>query len=255
MILEIMTIGRKPVEIILDEVAYEKIKEYQWRVKRKKEEYYFYTFVDGKVRGINSILYDSIDDPIVIHKNGIPYDFRSENIEVMSRSDFMHGCRKSNQKKRSQYKNVTWSELKQKWITRIIKDSEVAYERYFQDEYDAAIVADYEMRKLYGEYAMLNFPDIEADELKRLYSQIIDQFGGTREEIKSRAQQGVKSKMGKSRFTGVGLDKRRGVWYARIKKDKKTYFLGNFTDERAAAQAYNEKAIELYGIEAKINAL
>jgi hypothetical protein len=54
-----------------------------------------------------------------------------------------------------------------------------------------------------------------------------------------------------SRFKGVCWSK--GRWKAGIQKDKQAYKLGYFEDEIAAAQAYDEKAIELYGEFARIN--
>jgi hypothetical protein len=54
-----------------------------------------------------------------------------------------------------------------------------------------------------------------------------------------------------SRFKGVCWLK--GRWKAGIQKDKQAYPLGYFDDEIAAAQAYDEKAIELYGDVARIN--
>jgi hypothetical protein len=50
-----------------------------------------------------------------------------------------------------------------------------------------------------------------------------------------------------SKYKGVYWRKDRQVWYARIKKDKKTIFLGSYQSEKDAANAYNEKAIELFG--------
>lgn len=56
-----------------------------------------------------------------------------------------------------------------------------------------------------------------------------------------------------SRYKGVSWNKRDNRWHAKICKDKKVYFLGNFTDEEAAAVAYNEKAAELFGEYARLN--
>lgn len=47
----------------------------------------------------------------------------------------------------------------------------------------------------------------------------------------------------------------RGRWRAAIKSRGKTYHLGRYDDERKAALAYDEKAIELLGERAKTNIL
>ena len=56
-----------------------------------------------------------------------------------------------------------------------------------------------------------------------------------------------------SRFKGVWRDKRRNRWVATIKKDRVQRQLGNFGDEFAAAQAYDEAARELFGEHARPN--
>lgn len=54
-----------------------------------------------------------------------------------------------------------------------------------------------------------------------------------------------------SRFKGVSWSK--GRWKAGIQKDEQPYKIGYVDDENAAAEAYDEMAIELYGEVARIN--
>ena len=56
-----------------------------------------------------------------------------------------------------------------------------------------------------------------------------------------------------SRFKGVCWDRRREKWSAYIKKDRVMRNLGQFRDEIAAAQAYDEAARELFGEHARVN--
>ena len=56
-----------------------------------------------------------------------------------------------------------------------------------------------------------------------------------------------------SRYKGVHWNKRMGKWAAQITFENKTYHLGYFTDETAAARAYDEKAVELHGEFASLN--
>ena len=56
-----------------------------------------------------------------------------------------------------------------------------------------------------------------------------------------------------SRFKGVWLGKTYKKWNARIAKDGKSYYLGYFDNETAAAKAYDAKALELYGDTAFLN--
>ncbi|MEM7806806.1 MAG: AP2 domain-containing protein [Planctomycetota bacterium] len=56
-----------------------------------------------------------------------------------------------------------------------------------------------------------------------------------------------------SRFKGVCWSQRDKRWLAQIKKGSRTFRLGRFRDEVAAARAYDAKARELYGSHARPN--
>lgn len=56
-----------------------------------------------------------------------------------------------------------------------------------------------------------------------------------------------------SRFKGVYWCKQKGKWHTRIKMFGKAKHLGFFSDEQAAAIAYDEAAINLFGQFARIN--
>lgn len=67
------------------------------------------------------------------------------------------------------------------------------------------------------------------------------------------SQNRTKSKNTSSNYYGVSFYKRVNKWDCRIMIDSKHIFLGYFENEIDAAKAYNTKAIELYGDNAKIN--
>jgi len=56
-----------------------------------------------------------------------------------------------------------------------------------------------------------------------------------------------------SRFRGVTLHKRLGLWQAAIKVNQKNFYLGVFHNERDAARAYNEAALIHFGEFASLN--
>ena len=54
----------------------------------------------------------------------------------------------------------------------------------------------------------------------------------------------------------LGVSRRPdGIYQAEIAKDRIRHYLGRFPTEREAAEKYNEKATELYGVHAKLNVL
>ena len=56
-----------------------------------------------------------------------------------------------------------------------------------------------------------------------------------------------------SRFKGVRWCKQKKKWLSKLRKDNHVYHLGYFHEEKEAARAYNEKAMELFGEYAHIN--
>lgn len=60
---------------------------------------------------------------------------------------------------------------------------------------------------------------------------------------------------GSSSFKGVCWAKSLGKWVAYIRRNKRRQHLGVFTDERAAAAAYNAAALNHFGEFARINQL
>ena len=58
---------------------------------------------------------------------------------------------------------------------------------------------------------------------------------------------------GTSKYKGVYYNKQNKNWVARIKLNKKQITIGSYEDEKDAALAYNEKAIELFKEYAYLN--
>lgn len=56
-----------------------------------------------------------------------------------------------------------------------------------------------------------------------------------------------------SKYKGVTLEKRRGLWVAQIKIDGKRIFLGYHNTQEEAALAYNKKALECFSEHANLN--
>jgi group I intron endonuclease len=82
-------------------------------------------------------------------------------------------------------------------------------------------------------------------------------FGHPRsEEVKEKislAKFGKKMKNSSSIYMGVSFNKANSKWKVEIKYNRKYVFIGYFLNEIDAALAYNAKAIELYGENAKLN--
>lgn len=68
-------------------------------------------------------------------------------------------------------------------------------------------------------------------------------------------QNSVKKTKASSRYKGVVYSKQSKKWTASLRFKGKLLFLGYHTDERRAAEAYNEAAINYFGEFAKLNTI
>jgi hypothetical protein len=59
----------------------------------------------------------------------------------------------------------------------------------------------------------------------------------------------------KSGYKGVYWHAARGKWQANIRHCGEEFYLGLFTDKHEAAEAYNRKAVELFGVFASLNVI
>lgn len=64
----------------------------------------------------------------------------------------------------SQYKGVAWHKHKRKWIASIKDHGKSQHLGYFASEEEAGRAYDARARELFGEFALLNFPDKETGE-------------------------------------------------------------------------------------------
>lgn len=65
--------------------------------------------------------------------------------------------------------------------------------------------------------------------------------------------QSIQKRDKSSKYKGVYFQKSRGWWVAQLKYNGEHYYLGVHLDEDVAAEAYNTKAVELFGEYAKLN--
>lgn len=92
---------------------------------------------------------------------------------------------------------------------------------------------------------------IEADHINR--DGLDNRRSNLRRANRNQQNHNQVSRGGLSRFKGVALDRRDGVWYAHITADSVRYYLGRFNNEVSAALAYDRAAREMHGSFARTN--
>lgn len=71
----------------------------------------------------------------------------------------------------------------------------------------------------------------------------------------TRSQNNMNKSKSKYKYKGVFPNKKGNRWRTQITLHRKTYCLGTFDNQEDAAEAYNKKALELFGEFARINSI
>jgi group I intron endonuclease len=131
----------------------------------------------------------------------------------------------------SNYVGVYYDNAKHGWISRISKGEKKYSLGIYDTENGAAVAYNKKAIELYGEKAIVNIVENICDEdfIRRL-----------------------PSKLG-SIYKGVYYHKASSKWMSRIFVGTKGIYVGLYSTEIEAAIAYNNKAIELFGDNAKLN--
>ena len=173
------------------------------------------------------------------------------------------------EKKTSKYVGVFYSKAAygyKKWLATIYHHTEYYYLGYYYTEEEAALVYDKKALELYGENATLNFPHFTQEELAEKMDKIqaeneaevaaLTAIAASPENLAKRNQGKKKNNNSeKSKYVGISFHK-KGVtkkWEVNISHLKKNYSLGLYSEEEEAALVYDEKAVELYGENARRN--
>jgi len=226
--MEIKTITIKHGEVIflIDDECYEKIKGWECRCVENGsgQKYLQITKVEGPIRMtsyIHRFLLNCPADKVVDHINGNTRDNRLCNLRIASHQQNVWNRTKTTTKKcHSKYLGVTWVKAVSKWQACIGN----LYLGRFDSEEMAAKAYDTAARKLYKEFAKLNFPN-------------------STEEVSIVIRQKKSSK-----YKGVILDKKTNKWLVAVSINKKRYTGGKlFLTELEAAKAYNNLLIKYNG--------
>ena len=273
--------------ILVDDEDYENAIQYNWFVNSTYTPKGTYsrvaTSLNGKTTYYKSIILGIRSPKISLQKNGNPLDLRKENIIVFdSAREFLRALRqmkksrnddgyttnkaisKSAQgrtphgrKRNSKYIGVIKTQYARPWMGIIIHDYNKYHLGSFENEEDAALAYDKKAIELYGSDARVNFPHLTFEELTERLEQLHSRNAELYNENVSKGHQGRCSKnvIKTSKYIGVctNTNNRLKPWRAQISHKNKQHWIGNFKTEVEAAAAYDEKAIELYGENAKVN--
>jgi hypothetical protein len=164
---------------------------------------------------------------------------QKSNLRLTTPAQSNANRRKAKRKCSSKYKGVFWRPSEKKWLAQLGSRNKIYSIGLFDTEEDAAKAYDIYAKRKFGEYAYLNFPNISPEDEIRVFQMIEN----PKRMIRNAS----------SIYRGVNWHKENKKWRARIVYKKLKYHLGFFDTQEEAALAYNNKAIEVYGDEARLN--
>lgn len=169
--------------------------------------------------------------------NGIDHEDRNglnnqrSNLRRATAAQQVQNRTKASGRWMSDYKGVCWSSRTSNWVADIRHQGRLRRLGYFEDEVDAARMYDAAAAVLFGEFAVLNFPN-----------EVPSPWSDRPPRVKS------------SQYRGVSLVKSTNRWQAYIIINGKQRSLGvSFTVEADAAHAYDAAAREAFGSRALLN--
>lgn len=143
---------------LISESSLEKIKDITWSVDQPG-----YVTYPGKRLRMHRVVLDLKykDGKVADHINRNRLDNRLENLRVVTSRQNSQNTGKTDKKKCSQYKGVTWREARSRWLARIYIDGKAKQVGSFITEEMAAKAYDKAAKEHFGEYACLNFPEVK----------------------------------------------------------------------------------------------
>jgi len=269
--------------ILIDNEDYKTAIQYKWTVKTSEPYRYVFTYVRRKglpyKRGVSyKKLILGLGSKMTLHKNMNPMDLRRENILAFdTRSEYISAMGKMYKIKRTElnflvskaaqgkggkstkkttYIGVRYEPKNQhKWHSIIKHNRKNQYLGSYEKEEYAALAYDKRAIEIYGTDAIVNFPNLTLKEICKKMEKIKTEDAVIFYDYLSKRHQGKFFNVPKtSRYVGVCLrDRKTKCWRANIFYHNKQYYLGTYSTEKEAALAYDKKAIEFYGEQARLN--
>ena len=147
---------------LVDDDDFERVNRFKWHVTKGRNDFYAERNLrvnEGKGRQLlHSFLLPHRKGLHVDHINHNTLDNRRDNIRICTVSQ-NHMNRRKGTGTTSKYKGVYWHTAAGMWQVATKKNYKRIFIGYFKDEEDAARAYDAKATELFGEFALLNFPE------------------------------------------------------------------------------------------------
>ncbi len=147
---------------IVDVEDYEKLAQYDWQLSEgESKKCYAVCLVNRKIVSMHRVIMNAPAGMFVDHRYGDGLDNRKENLRIVTQAQNQYNRRKTSRKTSSKYKGVHLKKQYNKYGAEISCNGKRTHLGYFDNEIDAAKAYDEAAKKLFGEFAKLNFDNHE----------------------------------------------------------------------------------------------
>jgi len=156
---------------VIDPEDYFRVCRYNWRCRLDGNTYYANTSrrIKGRMKIIfmHRLILKAPKHKLVDHIDGNGLNNRKANLRLCNYTQNAWNRRPA-AGGHSKYKGVTWHNNSKGWYVRICKDYKNIYIGCFDNEIEAALAYDRKAKKLFGEFAYLNFPESARENSKKI---------------------------------------------------------------------------------------
>ena len=148
----------KHEKILLDDEEYERVETHSWYIENINHvAFVVRSKIKGKTTSLSNFIMNQ-EDQIIDHKDRDPFNNQKLNFRFCTQQQNVW-----NQGPRYgyKYKGVSYHKMAKKWSAQIVKNYKKKHLGLFNSDIEAAKAYDRAARKLFGEFAYLNFPETE----------------------------------------------------------------------------------------------
>lgn len=146
-------------EFSVDSEDYNKLIVHKWYAVGNKKTV-ICTDIKGKRVILSHLILNYTGSLEVDHKDRNYLNFAKDNLRIATRSRNLANRSKVLAKTASsQYKGVSWNKLMKQWMAKLTFNHKQMYLGCFNNEVHAAKAYDRKAKQLWGEFALLNFPE------------------------------------------------------------------------------------------------
>lgn len=157
--MRILLIARGSATTLVDDADFPLVCDYKWSLGGGGKRY-AYAYIGGRTVAMHRLLAGAQPGQQVDHRDGDPLNNQRSNLRLCTASQNHGNKRKTTSATSSRFKGVSWVKEKRKWRAQATINGRLTYLGDFAEEADAAHAYDAAARAHFGEFALLNLPEV-----------------------------------------------------------------------------------------------